>query len=96
MMFEWDEAKRGATIEKHGIDFLDAIEVFSTDHIVLEARSEVEQRKRAIGSVEGVLLAVVYTERNDTVRIITARRARRNEREEFHARISRGGAKAPQ
>ena len=44
-MFEWDEAKRLATLEKHGIDFVRAAEVFSTPHVVLPGRSDIETRQ---------------------------------------------------
>lgn len=87
-MFEWDEAKRVATLEKHGIDFLDAVEVFVEEHIVLPAKSEVEDRKIAVGSIGGIPVAVVFTMRGDTIRIITARRARRNEREHYYAHVT--------
>jgi uncharacterized DUF497 family protein len=82
-MFTWIESKRLATIEKHGIDFLDAIEIFASDHLLLSARSDHEQRSIAVGILNGVALAVVFTMRDDTIRIITARRARRDERERY-------------
>ncbi|KRS19293.1 BrnT family toxin [Roseovarius indicus] len=91
-MFEWDEDKRKLTLEKHGLDFLDAAEVFAEDHLVLRARSEIEQRRIAIGPINGMFIAVVFTMRGDTIRIITARRARRNEREAYDAHVARRDA----
>ncbi|MGR3316668.1 BrnT family toxin [Roseovarius indicus] len=91
-MFEWDEDKRKLTLEKHGLDFLDAAEVFAEDHLVLRARSEIEQRLIAIGPINGMFIAVVFTMRGDTIRIITARRARRNEREAYDAHVARRDA----
>ncbi|KZY37245.1 hypothetical protein A3731_33845 [Roseovarius sp. HI0049] len=91
-MFEWDEDKRKLTLEKHGLDFVDAAEVFAEDHLVLKGRSEIEQRRIAIGSVNGVAIAVVFTMRDETIRIITARRARRNEREAYDAHVTRRDA----
>ena len=90
-MFEWDEDKRNATIAKHGIDFLDALEVFGSDHLIVPARSEIEQRECAIGVVNGRLVVVFFTRRGEVIRLITARRARKNEREEYYARFPRGG-----
>ena len=82
--FEWDEAKRAAALEKHGIDFLDATRIFAGS--VLRARSafEGEDRWIAIGLLDGLEIAVIYTLREGTCRIITARRARTNERRRYH------------
>ena len=91
-MYEWDEDKRKLTLEKHGLDFLDAAEVFAEDHLVLRARSEIEQRRIAIGPINGMFIAVVFTIRGDTIRIITGRRARRNEREAYDAHVARRDA----
>ena len=88
MKFEWDDAKRLATLEKHGIDFVDAVEVFAETHIVLRGKSEVENRRIAIGDVNGITIAVVFTMRGDRIRIITARRARKDEREHYQAHVA--------
>lgn len=84
-MFEWDEVKRRKTLEKHGIDFLDLGPLFDSQHILTDARSEHEARKIAIGRLDDVIVAVIFTERNGRIRIITARRARKNERDSFRA-----------
>lgn len=82
--FEWDEAKRAAALEKHGIDFLDATRIFAGP--VLRARSAFEDEDRwiAVGLLDGLEIAVIYTLRGGTCRIITARRARTNERRRYH------------
>ncbi|MBI1217077.1 MAG: BrnT family toxin [Rhodobacteraceae bacterium] len=87
--FEWDEAKRQKTLEKHGIDLFDAAEVLATDHLLLPARSEIEQRTIALGVVNGEVIAVIFTLRGDTIRLITARKARRNERKQYQAHVAR-------
>ena len=84
-MYEWDEAKRKATIEKHQIDFTDMVELFSSPHLILDARSEVEQRHILVGKLGGSYFSVVYTTRGASRRIITARKARRDEREQYQA-----------
>lgn len=89
-VFEWDEVKRCTTIEKHGIDFIDAATIFLGSHLILTAHSEVEQRQIAVGNLNGVTIAVIFTQRGDTCRIITARRARRDERERYQALFSGG------
>jgi hypothetical protein len=79
-MFESDETKRLATLEKHGIDLRRATGVFAGPHVVLEARSDAEQPEIAVGYLDGVAIAVIFTHRGDRIRIVTARRARRNSR----------------
>lgn len=81
--FEWDEHKRHLTLAKHQIDFVDAAEIFSGPYVKLVGKSETEQRFIAIGQVQGYFIAVVSTEREDVIRIITARRARENERQAY-------------
>ena len=90
MMFEWDLAKNAANITKHGIDFEDAIGVF--EGAVLEVRSDrgSEKRWKAVGEIEGVVIAVVFTWREDRRRIISARKARNNERRAYRAAQRRG------
>ena len=93
-MFEWDEAKRLATLEKHGIDLVRAAEVFSTPHVVLPGRSDIETRQVAVGEVGGRIIAVVFTMRGKVRRLISARRAREDERENYRTLVHRGGPQA--
>lgn len=89
--FEWDETKAAANLEKHGIDFQGAVRIFEAGSI-LRVRSlrGAEERWKAIGSVEGVELAVVYLWRGERRRIISARRARRNERQAYREACAGG------
>jgi uncharacterized protein len=79
--FAWDEKKRQSNIVKHGIDFLFASQMFD-GRVRLDfdsARSR-EQRTLSIAELDGKLIAVAWTWRDDdVVRIISARRARREE-----------------
>ena len=83
--FEWDEEKRGSTLEKHGIDFHDAARLFD-GRPTLHAPSKQpgEERWVVTGSLNGSIASVVYTFRDGRIRIITARRARKNEQREYH------------
>lgn len=85
MEFEWDEKKRIATIEKHAIDFMDASEIFSGLHVKITAHSVFEPREIAIGLVDEKLVAAIFTKRGERFRLITARRARENERRAYRA-----------
>jgi len=85
MQFEWDEYKNAQNVEKHGIDFVKAKDVFA-DPCAVTVSSKVrhsEERYLAIGIVDDRLITVVFTIRNDRTRIISARRARKNEREVY-------------
>ena len=82
-MYEWDEAKRGANLKKHGFDFADADLVYENPNKITlqEVRSE-EPRLLDIAIVEvlGVTLALVYVVRGYNIRIVSFRRASRKER----------------
>ena len=89
MKFTWDENKERLNISKHGIDFSTAALVFGDENRIVkydEYHSIYEDRYITIGSINGMLmvLMVVYTEYNDTVRIISARMANKREREAYY------------
>jgi uncharacterized protein len=83
--FEWDEAKRLANVEKHGIDFVRAAQVFDGRlRLDREAPRGGENRTLSIASLESRIIAVVWTWRGyNTVRIISARRARNGEKRAY-------------
>lgn len=81
--FEWDEAKRAVNLAKHGIDFVDGLEMFASPMFVrLDERKDYgETRWQGLGIVQGRLMVVAYTKREaNIVRIISLRKA--NSREE--------------
>lgn len=86
-MFEWDEAKNLANIRKHGIPFEYACDVFKGPIWVSEDTRKAygEPRWRAIGELLGSVVAVAYTKRGSRIRIISARKASRNERKAYQA-----------
>lgn len=94
MLFEWDEAKREANAVKHAIDFCDAAMIWDRPVIDPAASRTVENETRltAIGVIgdNEIIVAVVYTQRDTVVRLISARRARRNERKTYQSRFRRG------
>jgi uncharacterized DUF497 family protein len=85
MLFEWYEQKRLENLSKHGIDFLDAKEIWQGG--VLEVPSEQqehgEQRHIAYVVLEGRIIAVVFTWRGNARRLISAWRARRDDRQDY-------------
>ena len=80
--FEWSDSKSSANFQKHGIDFQQAAKVFSDVRAFTYVSSVAsgEERLVTIGQLDGRLVAVVHVRRNDKTRIISARRARKNER----------------
>ena len=85
MEFGWDPDKAVANVTRRGISFSEAATVLEDPLSTTfpdEGPSEGEMRFLTIGtSHRGRLLVVAHTERNDTIRIISARRATRRERE---------------
>ena len=74
MVFEWDEDKRQANLQDHGVDFEDAALIF--ENPVIEADDTRvdygEPRRRALGHVGGDYFMVAYTWRGPNLRIISA------------------------
>ena len=87
MHFEWDPEKARANVAKHGIAFDEAIVCFLDPlsvTILDPDHSEGENRFVLIGqSSLGRLLVVVHTDRGDAIRLISARRATRRERQAY-------------
>lgn len=94
MEFEWDEAKRQANITKHGVDFANVIGIYLGRLMETEdtRRNYGESRFRAFGEIDGQVYHVVSTWRAGRRRIISARRARRDERRAYHAGDLEAGA----
>ena len=84
--FEWDEEKEKLNIKKHGISFSTAALVFDDEdriEIYDAIHSLDEDRYITIGSV-GKILFVVYTNRDSSIRLISARLANERERRLYY------------
>jgi hypothetical protein len=81
MSYEWDERKRRTNVKKHGIDFTDVPELFDSDVVIIpdERFDYGEPRFIAIGILKNLVVVVAYTERDENIRIISARKATKNE-----------------
>jgi uncharacterized protein len=87
--FEWDPAKARENEQVHGIKFAVAAGVFANPYLTREdPEAEGEQRFAALG-LDGLgrLLVVVYTYRENKIRLISARKATRKEEKEYAQRI---------
>jgi uncharacterized protein len=88
-MFEWDESKANQNMLKHGISFADTFAVFEDPTAVtIEDFQRGEQRYITIGmDAFGRILVVVYTWREENIRIISARKAVRYEVRQYEGEI---------
>ena len=88
MRFEWDENKNKENIRKHRLSFYDAIRVFEDEKRIekydIKNSTPEEERWDIIGMVNWILFVVV-TERRESIRLISARAATRNEIEEYYS-----------
>ena len=87
MRFEWDEEKATLNLEKHGVSFAEATEVFFDPNALegYDAEHSIDERRFfIIGLSSRRLLFVIYAEREgDVIRIISARRAVKREQESY-------------
>ena len=93
MEFEWDEQKARINLQKHGVSFEIASEIFFKEEVLSfeDDRFEYgEIRSVALGQVEGVVLHVVFTVREDRIRIISARKATRKEAQKYYEYFTKG------
>jgi uncharacterized protein len=82
MEFEWDDAKAKSNKVKHDLSFEDASQVFFDPNHMIEASSretDNEERFKVVGMVKGRILTLVFTYRDNRVRVISARRSRSQE-----------------
>lgn len=86
MKFEFDPRKSAANKRKHGIDFVDAQVLWNDEDLVeVSARTTDELRFLVIGTMGGKHWSGVITYRDDTIRIISVRRSRKEEVEIYES-----------
>ena len=89
MQFTWDEQKRQSNLAKHGLDFMDAHKVFAGAIILFEDNrfGYGEKRMVAIGLLGITVVVVVHVDDDDTIHIISMRRATKNEQKTYFANL---------
>ena len=90
MRFEWDEAKRISNLERHALDFRDAWRVFSLPILVaIDDREEYgEDRWFGIGFLDPIVVAIAFSQPgDDTIRVISMRKALTREREQYEQHL---------
>lgn len=86
MHFIWDEAKRQDNLIKHGLDFADAEKAFAGPMVLFEdVRMDYgEQRMIGIGLLESLVVLIVHVEDDETIRIISMRKAESDETDLYY------------
>lgn len=91
MRFEWDEAKRQSNIRHHGIDFVlvENERVFAGETLtLLDDRADYgETRFLTLGLLRGEVVAISHTETDEWVRLISVRKASKNEEKIYFTEI---------
>jgi uncharacterized protein len=85
---EWDPRKAAANLKKHGVDFADAGTVLHDEQAITIRDDEAEEERYVTIGMDAIgnVLVVVYTWRGDRPRLISARRARPQEREQYRVK----------
>jgi hypothetical protein len=91
MRFTWDETKRRENLRKHGLDFVDAARILDAPIAIQPDRrfDYDEERLIGLGTLDGQIVVLVFTESGDTFRIISLRRATRHEENIYYENFGR-------
>ena len=91
MDFEWDESKNKTNISERNLDFADAYQIFDAPMLVrIDNRKDYdEERYVGIGLLKNLVVVIVFSEPNEqTIRVISLRKALKYEREQFEKYIT--------
>ena len=89
LRLDWDETKRESNIRKHGIDFIDVGKIFEGYTVtILEDIDYGENRFVTLGLLSGRVVVVSHTETDKAIRIISVRKATKNEEASYFEEIA--------
>jgi uncharacterized DUF497 family protein len=90
MEFQWDEAKRISNLRDHGIDFVEIDRAFEGETVtILDNRFNYgEERFVTFGLLEGRVVTIAHTETTELIRIISVRKATKNEEIRYFEQIA--------
>ncbi len=91
-LFEWDPQKDEINRRKHGVRLEDAAQVFLGLTVTWNTSRQEEIRFATVGIVKGSTLLVIWTPRQNVIRLISARRTKRTERERFDQEVRRAAS----
>ncbi|MHC5744554.1 MAG: BrnT family toxin [Nostoc sp.] len=85
MAYQWDRDKAAANLCKHGVDFADAVTVFSDDLAITITDERFDEERFITIEIDAFsrVLVVVYTWRNDEIQLISAHKATRYEQKQY-------------
>lgn len=85
MVYQWNRDKATANLRKHGIDFADAVSVFSDDLALTIPDERFDEERFVTIGLDGFgrVLVVVYTLQGEAIRVISARKVSRQERQQY-------------
>ena len=85
MKYQWDKNKAASNLQKHGIEFADAISVFSDDLAITIPENRFDEERFVTIGMDGFgrILVIVFTWRSEEIRLISARLAERRERKQY-------------
>ncbi len=85
MDYQWDEDKATSNLQKHGVEFADAVSVFADDAAITIVDEELDEERFVTVGMDafGQILVVVYTWRGESIRMIAARKATRHECKQY-------------
>jgi uncharacterized protein len=85
MSYQWDPDKASLNRAKHGIEFADAVSVLEDDRAVTVEDERYEEERFITIGMDAIsrILVVVYTWRGNEIRLISARKADRSERQQY-------------
>lgn len=88
--FAWDEAKRKSNLRNHGLDFVGIEQVFAGATVsILDARFDYgEKRFVTFGLLDGRIVAIAHTETDEVIRIISVRKATKDEESSYYKEIA--------
>ncbi|MCU0881503.1 MAG: BrnT family toxin [Hyphomonadaceae bacterium] len=88
--YEWDEGKYFENLKKHGVDFVDAILIFEGETLAMtdSRRDYGEERYKSIGLVDADCFVVIHTEREGAIRLISAWKGGRSDRNRYDAYVA--------
>ena len=85
MKYQWDKNKAASNLQKHGIEFADAISVFSDALAITIPENRFDEERFVTIGMDGFgrILVIVFTWRSEDIRLISARLAERRERKQY-------------
>ena len=85
MKYQWDKNKATSNLQKHGIEFADAVSVFSDELAITIPDNRFDEERFVTIGMDGFgrILVIVFTWRSEDIRLISARLAERRERKQY-------------